>query len=108
MIRNFVSFALDLSGKSGNETRLFITHRKPHKQASRDTIRRWIQQIMASAGIDVTVFKPHKVRSAATSKANASTADILKAAGWTSATTFAKYYDTPIDIGEPLSLSVLK
>ena len=95
----------------GNETRLFITHQKPHKPAGRDTIRCWIQQIMASAGIDVTVFKPHSVRSAATSKAklnNASIADILKAAGWTSATTFAKYYDKPIDIGEPLSLSVLK
>ena len=85
----------------GKETQLSITYQKPHKKASRDTIRRWIQQIMASAGIDTTLFKPHSVRSAATSKAklnNACTADILKAAGWTSATTFAKYYDKPIDI----------
>ena len=95
----------------GKETQLFITHQKPHKKASRDTIRRWIQQIMASAGIDTTLFKPHSVRSAATSKAklnNACTADILKTAGWTSATTFAKYYDKPIDIVETLSISVLK
>ena len=95
----------------GTETQLFIAHQKPHKKASRDTIRRWIKQIMATAGIDVTVFKPHSVRAAATSKAklnNASTSDIMKAAGWTSAVTFAKYYDKPIDLAEPLSFSVLK
>ena len=95
----------------GVETQLFITHQKPHKKASRDTIRPWIKQIMATAGIDVTVFKPHSVRAAATSKAklnNASTSDIMKAAGWTSAATFAKYYDKPIDLAEPLSVSVLK
>ena len=66
---------------------------------------------MATTGIDVTVFKPHSVRVAATSKAklnNASTSDIMKAAGWTSAVTFAKYYDKPIDLAEPLSFSVLK
>lgn len=95
----------------GNETQLFITHQKPHRKASRDTIRRWIQQIMTYAGIDVTVFKPHSVRSAATSKAkenNACISDIMRAAGWTSATTFAKFYDKPIDTVEPLSFSVLK
>ena len=51
------------------------------------------------------------MRAAATSKAklnNASTSDIMKAAGWTSAATFAKYYDKPIDLAEPLSVSVLK
>ena len=50
---------------------------------------------MATAEIDVTVFKPHSVRAAATSKAklnNACTSDIMRAAGWTSAATFAKYY----------------
>ena len=40
----------------GNESCLFITHQKPHKRASRDTIRRWIQQMMTRAGIDVTVY----------------------------------------------------
>ena len=33
----------------GSESRLFITHQKPHKKASRDTIRRWIQQMMIKA-----------------------------------------------------------
>ena len=29
----------------GSESQLFITHQKPHKKASRDTTRRWIQQM---------------------------------------------------------------
>ena len=39
----------------GSESRLFITHQNPHKKASRDTIRRWIQQMMIKAGIDINV-----------------------------------------------------
>ena len=46
----------------GSESRLFITHQKPHKKASRDTLRRWIQQMMIKAGIDINVYKPHSVR----------------------------------------------
>ena len=41
----------------GNETHLFITHQKPNKRAGRDTIRRWIQQIMTRAGIDISDYK---------------------------------------------------
>ena len=66
---------------------------------------------MASDGIDVTLFKSHSIRAAATSKAKIEQriySDIMKAAGWTSAATFAKYYDKPIDLVEPLSASVLK
>ncbi|XP_068761480.1 uncharacterized protein [Montipora capricornis] len=84
----------------GSESRLFITHQRPHKKASRDTIRRWIQQMMIKAGIDINVYKPHSVRSAATSKAkgaNASLVEIMQTAGWSSAATFAKFYDREIE-----------
>ncbi|KAK2558650.1 hypothetical protein P5673_018844, partial [Acropora cervicornis] len=43
----------------GNETKLLLSHAKPHHRASRDTISRWIHSIMAEAGVDVTTFKPH-------------------------------------------------
>ena len=91
----------------GNETKLFTTHQKPHKKASRNTIRCWIQQIMASAGIDqllssLVVYENCYVKGQVN---NVCTADILKAAGWT-ATTFTKYYDKRIDIVEPLSISM--
>ena len=86
----------------GSESRLFITHQKPHKRASRDTIRRWIQQMMVKAGVDINVYKPHSVRSAAASKAkanNASIAEIMQTAGWSSAAPFAKFYDREIEQG---------
>ena len=54
---------------------------------------------MQSAGVDVTVYKPHSVRSAAASKAKANHATldaIMKTAGWSSAATFAKFCDKEI------------
>ena len=54
---------------------------------------------MMLAGVDVSVYKPHSVRSAATSKAktnHASLDEIMKTAGWSSAATFAKFYDKEI------------
>ena len=54
---------------------------------------------MKLAGVDVSVYKPHCVRSAATSKAktnHASLDEIMKTAGWSSAATFATLYDTEI------------
>ena len=79
-------------------------------KASRDTIRRWIQQIMIKAGIDINVYKPHSVGSAATSKAkaaNASLVEIMQTAGWSSAATFAKFYDREIEQGSLFADSVL-
>ena len=65
---------------------------------------------MAKAGVDISIYKPHSVRSAATSKAkvnNASLQDIMKTAGWSSAATFARFYDKEIDSGSSFATSVL-
>ena len=94
----------------GSEFRLFIAHQKPHTKASRDTIRSWIQQMMIKAGIDINVYKPHSVRSAAASKAkaaNASLVEIMQTAGLSSADTFAKSYDREIEQGSSIADSVL-
>ena len=51
------------------------------------------------AGIDITVFITHSVRSATTSKVNnigLSIKDIQKAAGWKGRSTFRKHYKLPI------------
>ena len=56
----------------GEEKRLFVSYIKPHKWVSKDTIVRWIKSVMESAGIDLTIFKPHSTRAATTSKAHAS------------------------------------
>ena len=50
---------------------------------------------MQSSGIDTNKYKAHSVRAAATSKAsndNIPVQDIMKLAGWTQQSTFARYY----------------
>ena len=64
---------------------------------------------MAKGGIDVTIYKPHSVRSAAASKAkanNASVTEIMTTAGWSSAATFARFYDKQIESGPSFATSV--
>ncbi len=80
-------------------SRLFLSSLKPHGPASRDTLTNWIRQVMASAGIDTTVFTPHSVRGASTTAArpHVPLATILKTAGWSSSCTFCKYYQKPIE-----------
>jgi len=81
------------------ESRLFISYMKPHKRVTSSTISNWVKTTMAKAGVDISTYKPHSVRSASTSKAMKSGAcleEILKMAGWSGAQTFAKYYHKEI------------
>ena len=48
-------------------TQFFITHGKPHHPISKDTLARWVKEVMVCAGIDVTIFKPHSTRGASAS-----------------------------------------
>ena len=82
----------------GAHTRLFITTQAPYKEASKQTISRWIKNTLVKAGLDMTIFSPHSTRSAATTKANSGNIPlmtILKTAGWSRDSTFAKYYNKP-------------
>ena len=59
------------------------------------TIGKWIKNTMEEAGVDISIYGPHSVRSASVSKAygaGASVAHILRKAGWKSKTTFIKHY----------------
>ncbi len=77
---------------------LFVTHGKPYGPAARGTITRWMKEVMISAGIDMGIFSAHSVRTAAVSAVSTRLPlqTILKAGGWTSATTFSKYYNKPV------------
>ena len=80
-------------------TSFIITHGKPHRSASDDTISRWTREILTLACVDTNVFTPHSCRSASTSKAKAvgiSRSDIMKKAGWSRDSTFKKFYDKGI------------
>lgn len=82
-----------------NKTKLLLSYIKPHECVSRDTISRWIKEIMTRSKIDTGKYKAHSVRSASVSKA-ASTipvSQIIAKAGWTNASTFAKYYHKKIE-----------
>ena len=79
----------------GNITSLFISFVKPYKQVAKSTISRWVKTTLGLAGVDLIRFKPHSVRAAsasAASHANVPLATILRTAGWSSQSTFAKYY----------------
>lgn len=81
------------------ETKLFVSYKKPFKKVSRDTIARWLKSIMSQAGIDVTEFRPHSVRTAAVSKASVAQVpinEILSHAGWKGEQTFQKFYRKPV------------
>ncbi|PFX30406.1 hypothetical protein AWC38_SpisGene4801, partial [Stylophora pistillata] len=94
----------------GTETKLLISHAKPHHRASRDTISRWIRSVMTEAGIDVTTFKPHSTRAAAASKTknvSVPVKEILDTAGWSSERTFDRFYDKPFQKAGGFATSVL-
>ena len=78
---------------------LFVSHQKPHDAVSKDTIARWVKETMRKAGLDISIFTPHSVRAASTSKAiraRVPITTILTTAGWSQENTFRKYYNKPI------------
>ena len=52
-----------------NLTEFFITFGKPHHPASKDTLARWVKEVMGNSGIDTEIFKPHSTRVASNSAA---------------------------------------
>ena len=95
----------------GDNKQLFISYLKPFKPVSRSTISRWIKVVMRKSGINVKMFHPHSTRVAATPKANASLVpldQILATAGWSSASTFAKFYNKPFDFKNSFAESILQ
>ena len=92
----------------GNNKCLFISYVKPHRPITKDTIGRWLKEIMTRAGVDISIYKPHSVRTAAVSKAKSNMVpidEILKTAGWSSERTFAKFYDKNITKGTDINFS---
>lgn len=92
------------------EKTLFLSFQKPYCAVHKETISRWLKTILHEAGIDVSVFKGHSTRAAATSKAKRNFGqidDILQTAGWKNSTIFGKYYNKPLDNSASFAESVL-
>lgn len=95
----------------GSEKKLLLSYIKPYNSVSSDTVKRWIKVVMAKAGINTDVFKPHSTRAASVSAAKQSSVsvkDIMSAAGWTVTSTFAKYYDKKIIQDSNYATKILK
>ena len=83
----------------GNQGKLIITYGKLHKEASSDTLPRWIKEELSHAGIDVTIFQAHSYRAASTSKSRQQgmkILEIVRRGCWSKENTFIKFYNEDI------------
>ena len=82
-----------------DHSQLLLSYVKPFKPVARDTVSRWVKQVLQSAGIDITKYSAHSCRAASTSNVKVkglNIAEIMKSAGWSTASIFAKFYDKPV------------
>lgn len=89
---------------------LFTTCKKPYKNASSQTLSRWVNYILHKSGVDTRIFTAHSTRHAATSAAarkGVSIDVIRRSAGWSEKSgTFARFYQIPLQDNN-FSLAVL-
>ena len=82
-----------------DHSQLLLSYVKPVRPVARYTVSRWVKQVLQFAGIDITEYSIHSCR--ATSASNVKVkglniAEIMKSAGWSTASTFARLYDKPV------------
>ena len=83
----------------GAQSQLLVSFVKPRKAVTKDTVARWVKTILPKSGIDTDKFTSHSTRAASTSCVKAvglNLQQIMKSAGWSNSTTFAKLYDKHI------------
>lgn len=91
---------------------LFITIKKPHHNATAQTISRWLKNVLRKSGIDTSIFSSHSTRHSSTSTAarrGINIDQIRTCAGWSNTSSvFAKFYQRPITDRGEFSKTVLK
>lgn len=78
---------------------LFVSIRGDHIKVKESTIAGWVKDIMKLSGVDISVFKPHSVRGATTSKLSTlkvPVKSIMDKASWKCQTTFEKFYNKDV------------
>ena len=81
-----------------DNSKFFISFVKPHKSIKARTLARWMKQILSVAGVDISMFASHAVRSASAAfmrdQMNFSVKEICAVANWsTRSGVFQKFYD---------------
>ncbi|VEN52736.1 unnamed protein product, partial [Callosobruchus maculatus] len=73
---------------------------KPFRQATKQTLSRWVKETLRLSGVDTSIFKAHSTRHAASSAAlrlGVSIDTILQTAGWSEkSSVFANFYNRPL------------
>lgn len=86
--------------RNSQTNNLLITFKKPYKNASSQTISRWVKCMLTLCGIDTNIFTAHSTRHAATSAAafkGISIDTIRGSAGWSKKSqVFGRFYNRPI------------
>ena len=79
---------------------LFISYQKPHRAVTKDTVTRWVNDMMRKPGINMSDYVTHSCRAAASSYAanvrSVPLKKILSSCGWSSESTFANHYQKDI------------
>ena len=66
VVDNLITY-LAKTNQYRSDSKLFISYQKPHHAVSKDTVTRWIKDVMKNAGIDITKHVTHSCRAAASS-----------------------------------------
>ena len=93
-LKEFISRRNKIEGLTTDQ--LIITHRKPFKGASIDTMRRWIKDIFI---VNIVNFSLQSSRAASSSKAkqiNVNIDEIIRRGCWKNWKNFFKFYDKEI------------
>lgn len=93
-LKEYIDRTKDLRGQTDQ---LILCHQKPFGAASKDSIARWLTEVLSNANIQG--FAPHSFRGAASSAMlinGKSIQDIMDSAGWSNAQTFKRFYNKPI------------
>ena len=86
--------------KVRQDSHLFLAPLQPHQRVTKSTLSRWVKLTLAKAGINTDIYSAHSTRSASTSAAAAASVDIttiMRAASWTRAQTFQRFYRREVD-----------
>ena len=91
-------------------TALLLSYVKPFAPVGSSTVGRWIKNLLEQSGVDTSVFKAHSTRAASASKANQTVRihAVLKHIGWSTESTFRKFYQKPIVDIDSFQNAVLK
>ena len=84
-------------------SQLLLSYVKPFKPVSKDTVSRWVKQVLRASGINTEKYSAHSIRAASTSHCKGKglrLQGIMASAGWSNSETFAKFYDKPVEFNE--------